>query len=151
MKLCEKCGKLWQDACTCNSRLHCNRCSLSEETISPPSYIFHMYGECRHLTDDVDNYVRHTSSTGTHGYIRHRCAWSNTVSLPDSPIATLGQGPLACSCDAPSLLQLHKRTHRAFNWLQCTPIGGVIWRSGKHRIGPCRRQLKAVWASIPIG
>ena len=26
----------------------------------------------------------------------------NTVSLPDSPIATLGQGPLACSCDAQS-------------------------------------------------
>ena len=39
----------------------------------------------------------------------------NTVSLPDSPIATLGQGPLACRCDALSLLQLHKRTQRAFN------------------------------------
>ena len=74
---------------------------------------------------------------------------NNTVSLPDSPIATLG--PLACSCDAPSLLQLHKRTQRAFNWLQCITIGGGIWRSGKHRIRPCRWQLKAMWASIPIG
>ena len=86
----------------------------------------------------------------------HMLPWSppiktNTVSLPDSPIATLGQGPLACSCDAPSLLQLHKRKQRAFNWLQCIPIGGGIWRSGKHRIGPCRQQLKAMWASIPIG
>ena len=69
----------------------------------------------------------------------------NTVSLPDSPIATLGQGPLACSCDEPSLLQLHKRTQRAFNWLQCIPIGGGIWRSGKHRIGPCRRKL-TLWS-----
>jgi len=68
----------------------------------------------------------------------------NTVSLPDSPIAVLGQGPLACSCDAPSLLQLHKRTQRAFNWLQCIPIGGGIWRSGKQRIRPCRRQLKGI-------
>ena len=40
---------------------------------------------------------------------------NNTVSLPERPGATLGQGPKASSCDAPRLLQLHKRTQRAFN------------------------------------
>ena len=33
----------------------------------------------------------------------------NTLSLPERPGATLGQGPVASSCDAPRLLQLHKR------------------------------------------
>ena len=65
---------------------------------------------------------------------------TNTVSLPECPIATLGQGPWRPVVT--SLLQLHKRTQRAFNWLQCIPISGGIWRSWKHRIGPCRRHLK---------
>ena len=39
----------------------------------------------------------------------------NTLSLPKRPGATLGQGPVACSWDASRLLQLHKRTQRAFN------------------------------------
>ena len=48
------------------------------------------------------------------GYYPSPCV-RNTLSLPKRPGATLGQGPVACSWDAPRLLQLHKRTQRAFN------------------------------------
>ena len=41
---------------------------------SLPNYMFQMYGEYPHLTDDPHNNLRYTRCTGTHRYIRHRCA-----------------------------------------------------------------------------
>ena len=79
------------------------------------------------------------------GFILKRWTFSKyylPLKLAKRPGATLGQGPVACSWDAPRLLQLHKRMQRAFNWLQCIPIGGGIWRSWKHRIRLCRRLFK---------